>query len=55
MGQKRLLRISSYKELHTVIVELVKILETVFELRILRGTATRYKMAETENEDSSDD
>ena len=39
------LRISTYEELHSFVEQLVKILETVFELGIMKRTPRRYKMA----------
>lgn len=51
VGQKRQLKISTYEELHLFVVELVKILETIFELGVMRGTASRYKMAKRSSDD----
>ena len=46
VGQKRSFKVKTYQELHECILELVKILEEVFELGVLKGTAIRYKLIE---------
>ena len=43
IGKKRPIKITTYVELHSFVVELVTILEEVFELGILKGTAKRCK------------
>jgi hypothetical protein len=43
IGQKRSLQISTYVELHQYIQELTRILEEVFEMGIMKGTAKRYE------------
>ena len=48
VGEKRIIKISTYEELHSYIVELMRVLEEVFELGIMKGTAKRYKMEEPE-------
>ena len=54
VGQKRSLPISTYVELHQFIQELVSILEEVFELGILKGSAKRHKITEDEQSADSD-
>ena len=51
VGQKRLLKISTYEELHCFVRELVTILEEVYELGILKGTAKRHKVEEGMGDD----
>ena len=42
VGTKRQLKITTYIELHSFIEQLVKILEEIFEMGILKGTAKRF-------------
>lgn len=44
VGQKKVLKISTYIEIHDSVIQLVKILEEVFEMGIMKGTAKRYKV-----------
>ena len=53
VGQKKPIKLSTYVELHEYTLELVRILEEVFELGIMKGTAKRYKL--TDNDQPSDD
>ena len=46
--------VSVYVELHQFIQELVSILEEVFELGILKGSAKRHKITEDEQSADSD-
>ena len=46
VGKRRVLKITTYEELHVHVKELVSILEEVYEVGILKGTASqaRYRM-----------
>ena len=46
IGQKRRLTVTTYVELHDFVRELVKILEEVFELGILKGSAKKHRIME---------
>ena len=56
VGEKRSLSISTYVELHEYIQQLVRMLEEVFELGVLKGSAQKYRIAQsTDDEPFSDD
>ena len=41
VGHKRFLKVSTYVELHPYLMEIVKLLEEIFEMGILKGTAKK--------------
>ena len=55
VGEKRSLNISTYVELHEYIQQLVRMLEEVFELGILKGSAKKYRVAQSADEGPSSD
>ena len=52
MGQKRSLKITTYVELHYYILEIMKIIEEVYELGIMKGSAKKFHIVP---DDCSDD
>ena len=42
VGEKRPIKLTTYVELHCFIEQLVQVLEEVFEMGILKGTAKRF-------------
>ena len=49
VGKRRVLKIATYEE-HVYVKELVSILEEVYEMGILKGTASQAKKGKTQNE-----
>ena len=56
VGQKKILKVKTYEELHTTVAELVRIIEEVYELGIMKGTAKKFHVFEeaSEEEQSSE-
>ena len=50
VGQKKSLNIKTYIELHRYIEEITKVLEEVFELGIMKGTAKRFHIVPEDDE-----
>lgn len=42
VGQKRLLKVNTYAELHSYVHNIVKLLEEVYEMGIFKGTLQQY-------------
>lgn len=51
VGQKKILKVKTYEELHTMIMELVRIIEEVYELGIMKGTAKKFHVFEENSEE----
>lgn len=50
VGQKRNLKVCTYEELHGYILDMIKILEEVYELGIMKGTVKQYKKVKPDND-----
>jgi hypothetical protein len=49
VGLKRNLKVCTYEELHVFIIDIIKVLEEVYELGVRNGTIKEYKKAKSDS------